>query len=1058
MDGFGLPDQIAARLKELGQTACGIADHGTVAGWIPFYNTMRKNGIQPVLGMEAYQVPNRKAHVHGVKSRGAKSPEGAHDIAHLTLFAKNQTGYRNLLQLFKLSHAEGFYRKPTVDWDDVIAHQAGLIVMTGCVGGMIPSFLYAGRHERAFNLDSGRNRAAEYLAFLKERIECLYVEITPSPGLPISTTACRELWSLAKQLEIPLVLSDDAHFPRPDDHVAEDTLVCTQTHQQINSSERKLKISHHHFHCSGEEVVTRVRTMLPSIPVEEIEDAARMSALIAATCQVEIPKPKGPLFQVPEGLTADWLLKKWVAEGVTYRRQLGLLPEDNAEEWRPYAERLDYEFQIIAHHGFANYFLLVSDLVRWSKEQNYWCIARGSCGGSLLCYVLGISQLDSIKHNLPVERFIDFSRSDLPDIDLDFDTRHRDAAFRYLEGKYGKEHCAQIAALSTFRSKQALNDVAKVHGIPHDVVLEVLKHLPEVDAEEGIKARGRLEHLFQSEPVIQQLLKQYPALNIAASLEGQIRQSSIHAAGFIVDSSPLAEIGGVITQKDGTRILACDMQQAAAQGFLKIDALSVEMLSTISEVLEAIGRDHDWLYRLSLDDAPTYALLGAGCNQGVFQMKGHTAGKLLVQLQPSNFNDLVALMALARPGPLQSGGAQEYIDRKHGRAPEPRHHPAIAAVLDETHGVILYQEQVMALMREVGGFDWPDVHKIRKLVSKSGGATAMNHYYEPFMESALAKGIGEEEAEGVWLQCQRAGNYIFNKAHGAAYALVGYWSAYLKCHHPALFACIAANHESKEEYQRQILREFQANGGTLKLLDPNRSGVRFKNDGEGVILGGFANIKGIGETLAQKLVDSQPFRGWTHFLTACPANVARDLHATGVSRGELDLDTVLALAPWCANVEFLDNESAAFERMRCIPCAEAREMMREGRPGVAVRLLARITDLAISVGKHSTATGDNERCGMTLTDPSGSVDVWFSGWRWSEVKNARSPLKGGTEGLGNTVYVVATLSKDRTRFWGEDAILFRESQAQIDPKTKKLIAKESRKALVTPSLLSEDEE
>jgi DNA polymerase III subunit alpha len=1046
LDGYGLPDQIVSRLQDLGQTACAITDHGSTWGHLGFYQAMEKARLRSILGVEYYHVPDRARHAEGRGSgRRVKNPEGDYDIAHLTVLARNQVGYRNLLALTKLSYQAGFYRKPTIDWQDIFRHQEGLVVLTGCVGGQLSSCLYPTEGEHGFELDRGRDLVRDWLEYLRGQIEHLYVEITPCPGLQISVQACRELWAAAKELSLPLVLTDDAHFPCPEDHAAEDAMVAIQTRRKVNDPERKLKIPAYHYHCTGEEIVERARQVLPGIAEGDLIRAAEQSVAIAGGCEVEIPRPKGPLFTVPGELTSDGLLQKWIDEGKAYRRHLGLLPPLGSDAWGTYEERERYEIDIIRHHGFTDYFLLVTDIARWAKSHGYWCIARGSCGGSLVCWYLDITQIDPIQLKLPVERFIDKTRKDLPDIDLDVDSRHRDKIFRYLEEKYGKEHCAQIAALSTFRSKQAINDICKVYDIPSQVGRQLIQLMPEVDAEEGIKARGRLEHLFQSNEDVQQLLKQYPGLKVAAQIESQCRQATIHAAGFVVDQIPLSEIVGIITQKDGTRLMACDMQQAAKQGFLKIDCLSVEMLATVSETLAQIGKNHDWLYQLPRDDKATYEMLSAGRNYGVFQMKGSTAGKLLVQMQPTQFSDLVALGALARPGPLQSGGAQEYIERKHGRKAMPRYHPLIMDIVSETYGVILYQEQVMRIMREVGGMDWLDVHAIRKLVSKSGGAVAMEKYKPAYLQSAREKGVPENEAEHLWLQCQRAGNYIFNQAHSAAYALIGYWSAYLKCHYPAVFCCACANHEKKEQYQREILREFKQMGGTLELLDYNRSKSVFTTPTPDVILGGFQTIKGMGQGTAEKLVAGQPYRNWTQFLLKCPSSTAKDLQATGVHTGQIDLDMALVVAPWYAEVEYLPVEQEAFERMHCHRVSDVLQAMESGRQMPVIRLLGRVTNADQSVGKHSSHSDSQERCVLTVADPTGSIDVWFSPWKWAEVKRAWNPLQGETEGIGNSVYVVASVSHDRTRIFGEKAVLLRQSKAQIDPRTRKLIREEKKK-------------
>lgn len=1021
LDGLGLADQVADRLQELGQSHCGITDHGTLAGLFPLTQAMTARGIRGLPGVEFYHVADMRQRG---KEKTSKKDRGtiSNEIAHLTVLAKNQIGYQNLLKLYARSF-ESFYYKPRVDWDCVCEHQEGLIVLSGCVGGMLSRAINRGEDDTAF----------QWCEYLKERIENFFVEILPCPGLPISYTACRALWKIADELHLPTVLTDDAHFPKPSDHEAEDALVCVSLGNKKSDPNRKLRIPAYHYHCSGEEIMARAREVLPSVPEADLMAAARRSVEIAESCDVELPRGRGPLFQVPVGTTAFDLLKQWVEEGKSYRRSLGLLPPLDSNEWRQYEERAKYELEIIKFHGFQSYFLLVADIVRWANKNKYWCIARGSCGGSLLCWYLSITQIDPIQFKLPVERFIDKSRSDLPDIDLDLDARHRDKCFEYLENKYGKEHCAQIAALSTFRARQSIKDVCEVYDIPEWVGQSLVRMLPELDNEGGIKDKGQLAALFHQSPGAQQLLKQWPALKITAELEGQIRAASVHAAGFVVDQVVLEEVVGVESVPGKPRVIACDKDFAAEQGFLKIDALSVEMMSGVAEILETIGKDFDWLYRLSFDDPPTYAMLSQGRNMGVFQLKGHTTGKLLLQLQPSHINDLVALAALGRPGPLQSGGAAEYIERKHGRMAMPTYHPKVMEVLGDTYGVILYQEQVMGMMR-VAGFDWPDVHKVRKLISKSGGAAAVDKYHAPYTAGMRTAGVSADEAEHLWEQCKRAGGYVFNKAHGAMYALHAYWTAYLKCHYPGTFACIMANHEKKETFQRQILRDFRQQGGNLILLDYNRSERRFSSPDPNTILGGFETLKGVGPNHATKLLRQRPYRDWTDFLMRCPTALAHDLQAAGLTTGQIDLDGALVIAPWFVEVKYLPLEIATFERMKATTIATICRDLEVGTGARAVRIVGRVTDLQLSTAKKQGKPGQGgagERLLVTITDETGSIDVWFSGWKWEEIKRSRNPLRGPTEGIGNSVYVIAVMSRDRARLFGEDMLCFRESKGMV---------------------------
>jgi DNA polymerase-3 subunit alpha len=1034
LDAIGLPEQVIPRLKELGQTACGITDHGTLFGIVPFYNAMRAADINPVIGCEMYICENM--HIKGAAKDKKQGGEGnAQKIAHITILAHNQLGYKNLLKLYRASYETGFYYKPRIDADALIKNQEGLVVLSGCVGGIPSRYINEGKD----------NLAYEWINKLNTNIEKFFIEIVPCSGLAISYTACRGLWKIAEELNIPTVLSDDAHFPRPEDHETEDAAVMIGLRTTNKDINRKLRLPKYHYHCSGEEILQRAQEVLPSVPLQKLKESAAKSTMIAESCAVELPRGRGPLFQVPADLTAFDLLKQWVEEGIVYRRSLGLLPADDSIEWQEYTTRTTYELDIVRHHAFSNYFLMVADIVRWANKNKYWCIARGSCGGSLLCWLLGITQIDPIQFKLPVERFIDKSRSDMPDIDLDFDAHYRDKCFEYLESKYGKEHCAQIAALSTFRARQSIRDVCEVYDIPEWVGQAIVRMLPELDNEGGIKDKGQLAALFQQSEGAQTLLKQYPALKIAADLEGQVRAQSVHAAGFVVDQEVLEEIVGVEAIPGKARVIACDMNFAAQQGFLKIDALSVEMMSGVAEILDTIGHDFDWLYRLPLDDKATYEMLSKGRNMGVFQFKGHSSGKLLLQLQPDHINDLVALAALGRPGPLQSGGAAEYIERKHNRMAMPDYHPKVMEILGDTYGVIIYQEQVMGLMR-VAGFDWPDVHKVRKLIAKSGGALAVEKYHAPYLKGMRAAGVPKEEAEHLWLQCQKAGGYVFNRAHGAMYGLHGYWTAYLKCRYPGTFACIMANHEKKEAFQRQILREFKQQGGNLLLLDPNRSERKFSSPEPNTILGGFETIKGVGPNHAEKMIAKRPYRDWTHFLLNCPTALAHDLQAAGAHTGTIDLDSTLVIAPWFVDVKFLPIERAAVEKFKPTPIVEINRQMEQGGMTRVMRIVGRITDLQLSTtkkaGKPGVTSGANERLLVTLTDETGSIDIWFSAWKWEELKVGRKPLRGPTEGIGNSVYVVAVISDDRTRLFGEDIICFRESKGLVHAQTRAALQSE----------------
>lgn len=1030
-DGYGLPEQIADRLIEINQNGSAITDHGNVFAHIPMYHVFKKRGLHLTLGCEFYHCADLREKGGPVRKKDEKQRRAKSN--HITVLARDEIGYRNLLKLSYISNKEGYHYDPRIDWCELADHQEGLVVLSGCLGGRVSQNILAGNSQVA--------RAQ--LQWARDHIEHFYVEVLPCPDDQNSEHSCVELWKLADELQIPVVITDDAHFPRPEDHRGQEALLCSNYRYKLHDNKtRAYRIAKYHYHHNGEMMLARCQSVLGGVRSDnEIVAAIERSTQIAAECNVELRRCSGPVVTVPEGMTADDQLVRWIDQGKAYRRSLGLLPEESSPEWQVYQDREQYELSILRHHKFQNYFLLVTDIVQWSQSQRIWCIARGSAGGSLLCYYLQIIQIDPIQHKLPVERFIDFSRNDMPDIDIDFDARYRERVFEYIESKYGKEHCAQIAALSRYGAKQAVRDIGDICDLPAQVTQTVKRLLPELDDEgEGIKSTGHLHRLFREHPHAQALLKAYPDLILAAMIEGQIRQHTIHAAGFVVDQEVLTDVIGIVDRPGHARIVSCDKDYASLQGLLKFDALAVNMLTAIAAMLEAMGVWVDWLYRLPLNDKETYQMLCRGANMGVFQMKGHTTGRLLMQLQPTEFADLVALAALGRPGPLQSGGTQDYIDRKHGRKRMPDYHPLIMNVLGDTYGVVIYQEQVMQVATDVGGLSVADAHKIRKLISKSGGSAALEKYHEPYLAGAKERGVWEEEAERVWRMCQEAGDYVFNKAHGAQYAQVGYWSAYLKCHYPTQFSVCCANYEKNAAFRRQLLREFRQQGGHLVLLDPNQSHARFSSPKEGIIVGGFETLHGCGTVQARALESGQPYRDWHDFLRRCPSVVRDALVASQIYKGEVDLDVALAIAPWYVEITYSQFEQEAFERMRCEPIEAVLHRIETRHGSRIATILGRITDIEVGSAKKnskSVAVPGNQSVTLSISDPTGSIDIRIAGWKIKEIFATQNPFSGPMNGIGNTVWIQLLISEDYSQVYGERLILVRESKGYLPDSVKR---------------------
>lgn len=1060
LDGYGEPAQLVSRLLELGQAACACTDHGSVIAHRPFAHEMLTAGLKPIFGLEAYLCED--VTVRGVKSEGNQQEQrrSRSSLNHITLLAMTQKGYRNLLKISSDAYRIGYYYKSRTDYKAIIQHQEGIAVLTGCVAGHLSRLINTDKEDLAF----------KWLSYLKQNIQNLYVELIPCPGLDISHRACQTLFKMAQELKLLTIATDDSHFPRKEDWPAEDTMVARAVGEIVGSPDRKLQIPEIHYRCSAEEVLDRLKLVMPQVPEVDLRQAMANSVKLAGQCNVELKKASGPVFNVqaaftkmvkppePAKQTAEELLHLWVAEGRQARQARGEMPRITDPAWKIYEEREAYELDIIRHHNFVSYFLVVTDLVRWAHAEKILTVARGSCGGSLLCWYLQITQVDPVKYDLPVERFLGYFRPSLPDIDIDTSKVHRDRFFHFLIKTYGEENCALIAALSHYRARQAVRDVGAAHALPDEAIAAMLDLVPEAaQADEGLKATGTLKRLFAESASAQSLIAQHPAFIIAADLEGQVRQSSIHAAGFVVDAKPIQEAVGIQGKPADLPIASCDKDECERAGLLKIDVLSVAMLSVLAEVAEELGHEPSWIFDLPLDDPATYQMLAEGRNTGVFQLQGNAAGRLMRDLQPTQFSDIDALSALARPGPLQSGGAAHFISRRRGREVRTTLHPLLEAILAPTEGVILYQESVMRVMREVGGFDWIDVDKVRKLIAKSGGGEAMDAYLDPYLAGARERSVPEQEAMLIWDLCRKAGNYLFPHAHGLAYAKVAMFSAYLKRHYPARFTAAFARHEEKDELRQSAFNDFKDLGGRFILIDPNKSQIHFTTIDDHTILGGFQNLESCGPKSAEKLVAGQPYEDWSAFYRTCPKTLRDRLWATGIHEGRVDQDAVLHVAPWFVEIAYSDLERAAAERMGATTVAATHHADRG-----EIRLVGRVTQVetinVVAEAKkyNQRPPGPGEptlRAVVTLADETGSTLLHISPRRFEQLVAQRNPLRGPYSGIGNSIYVATSWNRPHTKLYCEDMICFREAPLfvpatpdELDPVlTKKVATRKRRK-------------
>lgn len=1040
LDGAAKPKDLAARCAELEHAACALTDHGNVLGHFDFFHAMRSAGVRPILGVEAYHVGDVTAYAKASEGERKKGERKAFEYAHLTILARTQAGYQNLLKLVTESY-RAFYYKPLVDAAMLQRHQEGLTVLSGCVIGRVSQLINEGREEDAFR----------WLRWYAANLESFYVEVIPCPGLPISETALPVLYRMATELALPMVATDDAHFCLPEEFIVQDTMLCANTNQKVFDAERSIKLPEIHYRCDGEEVLARLAACLPNVPEVELAQMVARSVEIAAACEdVELPRAGSPVFTVPDlDLDAETYL---VGEAVR-----GLFSRFDASRWEEipegYEPRLRRELDTINRCGLSNYVLVVHDLVREMRKRGILVVPRGSAGGSLVLWALGVTVVDPLTHNLPFERFLDENKRDL-DIDLDFQHDRRHEAFEYLEARYGAENCAHVANVVTFGARQALIDGGKALSIDEAVIARLAYLVPEGEgADLGLHDDGVLHRLFATNERAQKLLAEEPKLAIVAHLEGHVKTTSVHAGGFIVSDRPIETFTAVMQRPireakkgvvgHGDRVASLSKDQVAALGALKIDCLGSKTLTAIAETLTAIGQTPEWLYNLPLEDADVFAMLSQGRNLGIFQLQGNAAGRILRKLQPAAFDEFTAVSALARPGPLQSGSVDRYIARKHGWEAMPTLHPLLGAVLNPTQGVVLYQEQVMALAA-AAGFDVADVQKLRKLVSKIGGGDAVDEYRDAFLTGCVERGVPAPQAASVWEQCKKAGNYLFCQAHAVQYAYVGMWTGYLKVNYPDLFtAALCRNVGSLEPEERQfaLLREFVEQGGVVDLVDPIESGVHFGTGGYGIrIVGGYQSLKNCGPKTAPKVAAKAPFTTWEDLYAALGRRVGLPLAASGVASGRLDSDVLQGLAPWYPLRPLTDEELLERGKAGVFTIADTVTAVRHGYRADVV-FLGRVTrvvetDLiaqAKKYGNEPPAPGEpTARFLLQLTDETGSVDVSFSAKVWRDHKD-EGLTDGPGKGLGNSIAVEAWWSDDFERFFARRAVCTRYWQPFAPP-------------------------
>jgi DNA polymerase-3 subunit alpha len=851
----------AARLKDLASEvarqempAIAMTDHGNVFGAFDFYKQMKKAGVKPIIGIEAYVAPENRFEKKRVKwaEGGEDDVSGGGAYTHMTLLAYNNVGLGNLYRLSSLASLEGFYYKPRMDRELLAKYSEGLIATTGCPGGEIQTRIRMGAYEEA------RNAAGEFREIFGANN--FYIELMDH-NLDIERRAKEDLLRLSKELGLPLVATNDLHYTFADDATAHEALLCIQSGSTL-ADPKRFKFENGEFYLKS---AAQMRALFSELP-----SACDNTLLIAERCDVTLRENENllPKFSVPDGETeVSWLIKK-SEEGL--RERCGENPEQH------YVERLAYELDVMSKMGFAGYFLVVADLVAYARSQNIWVgPGRGSAAGSLVSYSLGITGLDPIKHGLLFERFLNPERISMPDIDLDFDERRRAEMIRYATEKYGADRVAQIITYGTIKSKQAIKDSTRVLGYPYAAGDKLTKALPPSVMGKDISLAGvfdiederfseasEFRTLYETDPDSKRIV------DTARGIEGLKRQWGVHAAGVILSKEPLIDVIPIHRREaDGAIITQFDMGACEATGLLKMDFLGLRNLSVIDDCLRNIkinsGSSVD-LYAIPLDDKKTFQLVGKGETLGVFQLDGAPMRALLRSMAPDSFEDISAVLALYRPGPMGVNSHNEYADRKNKRKKVEPIHPELSEplheILGDTYGLIVYQEQVMAIAQKVAGFSLGRADLLRKAMGKKN-KEILDKEYVNFEAGMKKNGYSELAISKLWETLIPFSDYAFNRAHTAGYGLVSYWTAYLKANFPTEYmAALLTSVRDDKDKSAQYLNECRRMG--IKVLPPdvNESFADYtpiQND----IRFGLAAIRNVGENVVASIAKNRDQKG-----------------------------------------------------------------------------------------------------------------------------------------------------------------------------------------------------
>jgi DNA polymerase-3 subunit alpha len=856
LDGAARISEVVATAAADGQPAVGITDHGNMYGVLDFFRAARDAGLTPVIGTEAYMVTT---------SRFERPRRDEHDIFHMTLLAESTQGYRNLIKVSSNAYLEGFHQKPRCDFDLLETHHEGLIGTSGCLGGAVSQRLLKDDY------DGARDLVARFQAIFGR--DSFFIELQDH-GLPEQTQVNPSLIRLARDMRAPLLATNDSHYTHRDDAEAHDALLCVQTGAMRDDPKR--------FKFDADEFYLKTAAEMRDL-FADYEEACDNTLLVAerANIDIEFGNIHLPSFPTPQGHDEDSYLRELCVEGA--KERYGLSPGPDV------LERIEFELGVIKQMGFSAYFLIVWDLVRYAKSRGIRVgPGRGSAAGSCVAYCLRIVDIDPIRYDLLFERFLNPGRKQMPDIDMDFDSRYRGEMIKYAADRYGWDHVAQIITFSTIKARAAVRDSARVLGYPYVVGDKIAKLMPPLimgrdtplracfesvkGHEDGFKMAAELRTLYEADPDARRVI------DVARGLEGLRRQDGIHAAAVVIAGDALTEYlpiqrkpeaGGKV--EDAPIVTQYEMHGVEDLGLLKMDFLGLRNLDVIEIAIglveESTGRRPD-IDRVPLDDTKTFELLRAGETVGVFQLEGGPMRALLRSLAPTSFEDVAALVALYRPGPMAQNWHNEYADRKNGRKPVSYPHPDLEEILAPTYGLMIYQEQLMRVSQRLAGYSLEEADNLRKATGKKIREMIAKERTK-FVDGCVAQGYDRAFGESIFDTIEPFADYSFNKSHSVGYGYVSYQTAYLKANHPVEYlAALLTSVKTNKDQTAVFLNECRQMGIQVHVPDINESvsdfSVHVNPDGAGAIRFGISAVRNVGEGVVAHIVAAREEGG--HFV------------------------------------------------------------------------------------------------------------------------------------------------------------------------------------------------